>query len=40
MGIIRELDRAVQVPSLANLWTQPIRTRIDMLATGIKSPIG
>ena len=35
-----ELDRAVQVPGLTNLWVPPIRNRIDMLATGIKSPIG
>jgi copper/silver efflux system protein len=35
-----ELDRAVQVPGLANLWVPPIRNRIDMQATGIKSPIG
>ena len=35
-----ELDRLVQVPGLSNLWVAPIRTRIDMLATGIKSPIG
>jgi Cu(I)/Ag(I) efflux system membrane protein CusA/SilA len=38
--IINELDRAVQIPSLTNLWIQPIRTRIDMLATGIRSPVG
>ncbi len=35
-----ELDRAVQVPGLTNVWVPPIRNRIDMLATGIKSPIG
>ncbi len=35
-----ELDRAVQVPGLTNLFVPPIRNRIDMLATGIKSPIG
>ena len=35
-----ELDLAVQVPGLTNLWVPPIRNRIDMLATGIKSPIG
>jgi len=35
-----ELDRAVHVPGLTNLWVPPIRNRIDMLATGIKSPIG
>jgi Cu(I)/Ag(I) efflux system membrane protein CusA/SilA len=34
------LDQAVQVPGLTNLWVPPIRNRIDMLATGIKSPIG
>ncbi len=39
-GIIAELDRNVQVPGMANLWVQPIRTRIDMLATGIRSPVG
>ena len=38
--LIDELDKAVQVPGLANLWVPPIRNRIDMLATGIKSPIG
>ncbi|MDO9386468.1 MAG: efflux RND transporter permease subunit [Thiobacillus sp.] len=38
--LIEELDRAVQVPGLANIWVPPIRNRIDMLATGIKSPIG
>jgi Cu(I)/Ag(I) efflux system membrane protein CusA/SilA len=35
-----ELDRTVKVPGLANIWVPPIRNRIDMLATGIKSPIG
>jgi Cu(I)/Ag(I) efflux system membrane protein CusA/SilA len=35
-----ELDKAVQVPGLTNLFVPPIRNRIDMLATGIKSPIG
>ncbi|HAW25203.1 MAG TPA: CusA/CzcA family heavy metal efflux RND transporter [Pseudomonas sp.] len=38
--LVTELDQAVQVPGLANLWIPPIRNRIDMLATGIKSPIG
>jgi len=38
--LVEELDAAVRVPGLANLWIPPIRTRIDMLATGIKSPIG
>jgi Cu(I)/Ag(I) efflux system membrane protein CusA/SilA len=38
--IIEELDRVVRVPGLTNVWVPPIRNRIDMLATGIKSPIG
>lgn len=38
--IIEELDRVVKVPGLANLWVPPISSRIDMLATGIKSPVG
>ncbi|MDR1888508.1 MAG: efflux RND transporter permease subunit [Zoogloeaceae bacterium] len=38
--LVRELDAAVQIPGLANLWIPPIRNRLDMLATGIKSPIG
>lgn len=39
-GLIAELDRAVQFPGLTNAWTSPIKTRIDMLATGIKTPVG
>ena len=35
-----ELNRVVDVPSLTNVWTMPIRARIDMLATGIKTPVG
>ncbi|MEG0202826.1 MAG: CusA/CzcA family heavy metal efflux RND transporter [Citrobacter sp.] len=38
--IIAELDKTVRLPGLANLWVPPIRNRIDMLSTGIKSPIG
>ncbi len=38
--LVEELDRAVQVPGLANIWVPPIRNRIDMLATGIKSAVG
>jgi len=38
--LTQELDRVVRVPGLANVWVPPIRNRIDMLATGIKSPIG
>ncbi|MFQ5348376.1 MAG: efflux RND transporter permease subunit, partial [Rhodothalassiaceae bacterium] len=36
----RELDELVQIPSLTNAWIMPIRNRIDMLATGIKTPVG
>ncbi|MEM9594149.1 MAG: CusA/CzcA family heavy metal efflux RND transporter [Acidobacteriota bacterium] len=38
--LIRELDRAVRFPGLTNSWTMPIRTRIDMLTTGIRTPVG
>ena len=38
--LIAALDQAVQIPGLSNIWIPPIRNRIDMLATGIKSPIG
>ncbi len=38
--LVEELDRTVKLPGLANVWVPPIRNRIDMLATGIKSPIG
>ncbi|MDE2621071.1 MAG: efflux RND transporter permease subunit, partial [Sphingomonadales bacterium] len=38
--LVEELDARVKVPGLANFWIPPIRNRIDMLATGIKSPIG
>ncbi|MFC0589415.1 efflux RND transporter permease subunit [Novosphingobium aquiterrae] len=38
--LIDELDKTVKVPGLANFWIPPIRNRIDMLATGIKSPVG
>ncbi len=39
-SIKRELDELVQVPGLTNTWVMPIKTRIDMLATGIKTPVG
>ncbi|MDO5531460.1 efflux RND transporter permease subunit [Sutterella sp.] len=39
-AIIAELDHRVRLPGLANLWVQPIRARIDMLSTGVKSAIG
>lgn len=35
-----ELDRIVQVPGVTNVWIQPIKNRIDMLATGIRTPVG
>lgn len=35
-----ELDRTVKIPSLTNVWIMPIKNRIDMLATGIKTPVG
>lgn len=38
--IVEELDRTVRVPGLTNIWIPPIRNRLDMLATGIKSPVG
>jgi copper/silver efflux system protein len=38
--LMEELDRTVRVPGLTNIWIPPIRNRIDMLATGIKSPVG
>ena len=38
--LVPELDHAVHVPGRPNIWVPPIRNRIDMLATGIKSPVG
>jgi copper/silver efflux system protein len=38
--LVEELDELVRIPGLANIWIPPIRNRIDMLATGIKSPLG
>ncbi|HEX4843574.1 MAG TPA: efflux RND transporter permease subunit [Limnobacter sp.] len=38
--LMEELDKIVRVPGLTNIWVPPIRNRIDMLATGIKSPVG
>jgi Cu(I)/Ag(I) efflux system membrane protein CusA/SilA len=39
-SLIRALDAAIQIPGLTNSWTMPIRTRIDMLSTGIRTPVG
>jgi len=38
--LIAEMDRALQFPGVANSWTMPIKARIDMLSTGIRTPIG
>jgi len=38
--LMDEMDAAIKFPGLANAWTYPIKTRIDMLSTGIKTPIG
>ncbi len=38
--LIEEMDRAVHFPGVTNAWTMPIKTRIDMLSTGIKTPVG
>ena len=38
--LIEEMNTAIQVPGLTNAWTMPIKTRIDMLSTGIRTPVG
>ena len=38
--LMNEMDAAIKFPGLSNAWTMPIKTRIDMLSTGIKTPIG
>ena len=38
--LIAEMDKALQFPGVANSWTMPIKARIDMLSTGIRTPIG
>ena len=38
--LMKEMDAAIRFPGLANAWTYPIKTRIDMLSTGIKTPVG
>ena len=38
--LIKEMNSAIQFPGLTNAWTMPIKTRIDMLSTGIKTPVG
>jgi len=39
-SIVAEMDAAVQTPGVANMWSMPIKNRLDMLATGIKTPVG
>lgn len=39
-ALIAEMDQAIQFPGVTNAWTMPIKTRIDMLSTGIKTPVG
>jgi len=38
--LIAEIDKALQIPGVSNAWTMPIKARIDMLSTGIRTPIG
>jgi Cu(I)/Ag(I) efflux system membrane protein CusA/SilA len=38
--LMKEMDSAIRFPGIANAWTMPIKTRIDMLSTGIKTPVG
>ncbi|WP_022946996.1 efflux RND transporter permease subunit [Methylohalobius crimeensis] len=38
--LMQEMDQAIRFPGIANAWTMPIKTRIDMLSTGIKTPVG
>ncbi len=38
--LIAEMDQALQFPGVSNAWTMPIKARIDMLSTGIRTPVG
>ena len=38
-GLIAEMDKALQFPGVSNAWTMPIKARIDMLSTGIRTPV-
>jgi Cu(I)/Ag(I) efflux system membrane protein CusA/SilA len=38
--LVEEMDRALQVPGVTNAWTMPIKARIDMLSTGVRTPVG
>ncbi|MFA7306388.1 MAG: efflux RND transporter permease subunit [Hyphomicrobium sp.] len=39
-GLVAEMDKALQFPGVSNAWTMPIKARIDMLSTGIRTPVG
>ena len=39
-SLTAEMDKALQIPGVSNAWTQPIKARIDMLSTGIRTPVG
>jgi copper/silver efflux system protein len=39
-GLIAEMDQALRLPGVINIWTMPIKARIDMLSTGIRTPVG
>ena len=39
-SLVAEMDRALQFPGVSNAWTMPIKARIDMLSTGIRTPVG
>ncbi|WP_072394618.1 CusA/CzcA family heavy metal efflux RND transporter [Hyphomicrobium sp. CS1GBMeth3] len=39
-ALVTEMDRALQFPGVSNAWTMPVKARIDMLATGIRTPVG
>src|SRR5439155_1172950 len=38
--LVEDMDRALRIPGVANAWTMPIKNRIDMLSTGIRTPVG
>jgi Cu(I)/Ag(I) efflux system membrane protein CusA/SilA len=38
--LVQDMDSAVRLPGITNAWTMPIKGRIDMLATGIRTPVG
>lgn len=40
LDLMKKMDRELQIPGISNTWTMPIKTRIDMLSTGIKTPVG